>query len=278
MDSSATVAAPVAFETWDPVGTLYDVGEEACRPARGGPLEMRYGEFAVGFVLSGWFDYRAQGGSAMGGPGGMIFGNLGEHFHCRHLDPAGNRRLVVRFDNAFLEEVADDGGLRDLRFPAVAMAPGPDSARMFGWMRKLARRSPGCDEAAIALADAALKIGPQRGLGAPISPQERRRIQAVVRHIETAYAEPCSLKTLAELAGLSRWHFVRRFHEVAGQSPNQFLIHTRIRAAADRLLAGPTPIAEVALDVGFNDISHFNASFRAIFGCAPRDWRAGRAG
>jgi AraC-like DNA-binding protein len=275
MDRAAALIAPLPSEVSD---APYGIGEEACGPGWGPPPEMRYADSAVGFVLSGWFDYRAEGGAATGGPGAMIFGNRGEHFRCHHLDPAGNRRLVVRFDRSFVEEVANDCAHGDARFPAVALAPGVASARMFGWMRKLARRSPGWDEAVVALAGASLQAGAGDGLRAPISPQERRRIQAVVRHIETAYAEPCSLKTLAEVAGLSRWHFVRRFRDVAGQSPNQFLIHTRIRAAADRLLAERAPIAEVALDVGFNDISHFNASFRAVFGCAPTAWRAGRAG
>jgi AraC-like DNA-binding protein len=253
----------------------FDIGEEACGPGYG-MRERRYGDFAVGFVLSGWFDYRAQGGAATAAPGALVLGNPGEPFTCRHLGAAGNRRLVVHFDPAFVEGVASDFGLDEARFPVAVLPPGAASVKMFGWMRKLARKAPGWEDAAWRLAAEALHAEEGRGPGAPVSASERRRFEAVVRHIETAYAEPCSLKTLAELAGLSRWHFLRRFHEVAGQSPNQYLIHTRIRVAAERLLDEPGPVGGIALDVGFNDISHFNACFRAVFGCTPTAWRAGR--
>jgi AraC-like DNA-binding protein len=272
MDRAVALAAPPAFSMQ---AEGFDIGEESCGPSHP-PREKRYGEFAMGFVLSGWFDYRAQGGQATAAPGAMVLGNRDELYTCHHLDAAGNRRLVVHFDSSFVEAAANDRSLDEARFPVATLPPGAASAKMFGWMRKLARRSPGWEEAAHALVGAALSAEARPGPAASISGSERRRIQAVVRHIETAYAEPCSLKTLAELAGLSRWHFLRRFHEVAGQSPNQYLIHTRIRAAAERLLEEPGPVGGIALDVGFNDISHFNACFRAVFGCSPTAWRAGQ--
>ena len=46
-----------------------------------------------------------------------------------------------------------------------------------------------------------------------------------------------------------------------------------LRAAADRLLDTREPITSIALSVGFNDLSHFNATFRRAFGAAPGAWR-----
>jgi AraC family transcriptional regulator len=46
-----------------------------------------------------------------------------------------------------------------------------------------------------------------------------------------------------------------------------------LRAAADRLLDTHEPITSIALNVGFNDLSHFNATFRHTFGMAPCAWR-----
>jgi AraC-like DNA-binding protein len=63
------------------------------------------------------------------------------------------------------------------------------------------------------------------------------------------------------------------FSAIVGESPNQYLINTRVRAAADRLTGTTAPIAQIAFDVGFNDISHFYSRFRDAFGCAPRQWR-----
>lgn len=100
------------------------------------------------------------------------------------------------------------------------------------------------------------------------------RIAEVVLYLEGHYAEPCSLQSLAGKAGLSRFHFVRRFRSVTGTSPHQYLIAVRLRAAAERLLSSADPITAIALDVGFNDLSNFNLHFRRNFGMPPTRWRA----
>lgn len=99
------------------------------------------------------------------------------------------------------------------------------------------------------------------------------RIVKVVRYVERHYAEPCSLPHLAGMAGLSRFHFLRRFRAVTGVSPHQYIIALRLRAAAERLRSTTEPVTSIALDVGFNDLSHFNLLFRRSFGAPPRQWR-----
>lgn len=79
MDRALAYAASPAAE-FDDIA----IGEETCAPAPGPAREKRYADFAIGFVLSGWFDYRAQGGLATAAPGTVVFGNPGEHFSCRH--------------------------------------------------------------------------------------------------------------------------------------------------------------------------------------------------
>ena len=99
------------------------------------------------------------------------------------------------------------------------------------------------------------------------------RIAEVVCYVERHYAEPCSLRCLAGMAGLSRFHFLRLFRAATGVSPHQYIIALRLRAAADRLRSSADPVTSIALDVGFNDLSHFNLLFRRSFGVAPRQWR-----
>ena len=99
------------------------------------------------------------------------------------------------------------------------------------------------------------------------------RIVDVVYYLEDHYAEPCSLRTLAVMAGLSRFHFLRRFRAATGASPHQYLIALRLRAAAEQLRSTAEPITSIALDVGFNDLSNFNLLFRRSFGVTRRQWR-----
>lgn len=245
------------------------VREDACvaDPA-GPPARWVYGKAAIGFVTLGAFEYASGDRTVLAAPGAVILGNVEEHFSVRHIDARGNRRLVVTVAEDLLQGVANDAGVAP-RFGPIALAPGRVATRMFALMRALAR---GDEDTLYPLAHAALTAERPQARE-HISARDRRRIEDVVRHIEANFDLPCPLQALAEMAGLSRFRFARVFSALVGESPNQYLINTRVRAAADRLTSTKTPIAQIALEVGFNDISHFYARFRDAFGCAPRQWR-----
>ncbi|MBV9036581.1 MAG: helix-turn-helix transcriptional regulator [Acidobacteriaceae bacterium] len=87
---------------------------------------------------------------------------------------------------------------------------------------------------------------------------------------------PADLVSLAHLARLSPYHFLRTFQVLTGTTPHQYLLRGRLRRAAVRLLSEKRKIAEIALDCGFEDLSNFNRAFRSEFGMSPRLYR--RAG
>jgi AraC family transcriptional regulator len=254
----------------------YTVGEEECLPSRRKNIpEKRYPESALGVVLSGSFDYQAQSGAATAVPGTVILGNTAEYFRCLPRDAAGNRRQVVRFRQDFLAEVAEACGMASARFHVAAIPPGRLSGAVFGGMRRLALRLEDREEAAYDLAQMALHAARPGGTRTSVSSRNQQRVLGVVRHLERYYKEPCSLKSLAGLARLSPCYFLRVFRKVTGQSPGQYVMSARLRAAADELLMSGAPVGEIALKIGFNDISHFNASFRDVFGRSPTHWRLG---
>ena len=258
---------------WPPSRTTHRdraVNEDSCAADPAGPAAAwAYDDAAIGFVLSGWFEYASEDQSTLAAPGCMILGNAGEPFSVRHIDTRGNKRLVVTFEQSLLEEVANEAGVSP-RFDSIALPPSQAATRMFGLIRALSR--PGGDDMLYPLAHAAL-TAPHARTPERISSRDRSRVQEAVSHIEANFGDPCALQTLADIAGLSRFHFVRMFGAVVGQSPNQYLINTRMRAASDRLQTSKMPIAQIAFEVGFNDISHFYACFRDAFGCTPRQWR-----
>jgi AraC family transcriptional regulator len=252
----------------------YSVGEEVCVPSpRLRVREKRYAQPAMGVVLSGSFEYKAQNGAATAVPGTVILGNPTESFCCHPRDCLGNRRQVVNFGQEFLDEVADSCGLTAARFHVAAIPPGRFSGSVFGSMRRLALQREDQEEAAYDLAQAALHANRSEMASMPVSGRNRQRVLSIVRHLEGYYHEPWSLKTLAALARLSPCYFLRVFRTVTGQSPAQYLMNARLRAAANDLLTTRAPVSEIALRTGFNDISHFNASFRNVFGRTPSHWR-----
>lgn len=251
---------------------LYGAGEAGCAADPHAPAaEKRYAGPALGVVISGAVDYRSQTGRATTVPGSIVFANTGEHFSCRHLQAGGNRRAVLALDPLTLSEIANDCGLGAPRFASAALPPSRQGAALYGAIRRAAAGGLS-DEAVINLMAWALRAGrePRR---AAVSGADRARVVQVARHLDDAYAEPFTLEAMAAMAGLGRYHFIRVFRAVVGESPHQYLIAARLRAAADRLIDTREPVTAIALGVGFNDISHFNAAFRRTFGLSPTELR-----
>lgn len=255
-------------------GGLYGVGQAHCSDGGAGrAIEKRYLTFEVDTVDSGVFRYGAEGGQMLAVPGAILFGNAGEAFTCQHLGSQGNRRSVIAIGNAFMADVADGLGLDDIAFKVTSVPPGPQSAALYGWVRRLTQSERVLEDSLIELIAAALGIG-RRPREWKRCGREVTRVLEVVKHLKASYPETHRLDELAALARLSRFHFIRVFREVTGVSPIQFLIGLRLRAASERLQTTTQPITSVALETGFGDISHFNRTFRRAFGMSPRRWRA----
>ena len=250
----------------------YQVFQEGCvadplRPK----TENQYGDPAIGFLLSGWCDYQCQSGKVTAVPGTVIFANHGEHYGVHHHNCPGIHRLVVYYSPQFVEAIAAAGGLDKARFPAVGLPPGKPAIRVFKQLRAMVAGSAAAEDAACALAHEALTADGKHVT--EISGSDRRRIMSVVRYVQDFYTDTCSVDTLAAISGFSRYHFMRLFKAVTGQSPNQYVLNIRLRAAASRIIESKAQIADIALNVGFNDVSHFNFHFRGLFDCTPREMR-----
>ena len=89
--------------------------------------------------------------------------------------------------------------------------------------------------------------------------------------VETAATE-LSLAGAAATCGLSRSYFSKAFKATTGRSPHRWLIEHRIDQAK-RLLLASRPIAEIAIEAGFTDQSHFTRVFTHVVGRPPGVWR-----
>ncbi len=102
------------------------------------------------------------------------------------------------------------------------------------------------------------------------------RIRRVQEFVEVHVGEALCLDDLAEVAGLSRYHFSRVFREETGQTPWAFVRDTRIDRAKELLAEGHAP-AEAAHEAGFCDQSHLTRVLRRFDGRTPGELRdAGR--
>jgi transcriptional regulator GlxA family with amidase domain len=103
--------------------------------------------------------------------------------------------------------------------------------------------------------------------------RDRQRVSDTLRYIEENADAPLSLGDLAQVARMSRYHFLRIFRQALGVTPYQLLLNLRLRRAATALKTSVKPVAAVAFDAGFGDLSTFNARFRQVVGMTPQAFR-----
>jgi AraC-like DNA-binding protein len=243
------------------------------------PFEEVHHEICIAIVTDGTFLYRAPQGRAMLAPGSVLLGNQGKCFECGHEHGVGDRCISFHYTPEFMEGIlAATQGARRLAFtepqlpPCIRLAPliaGAEAARDTGDAAEF-------EEVALRLAGAAASSFAGNAPVPGPTASEERRIAEAVRHIAAAAGESISLGDLAGRAGLSPYHFLRTFHRVAGMTPYQFVLRTRLHRAAVRLRTCDDTVSAIAFEAGFNDLSTFNRRFRRVMGASPVVYRRSR--
>jgi AraC family transcriptional regulator len=119
--------------------------------------------------------------------------------------------------------------------------------------------------------------GAVRALTAPSShPLDQIRIHRVLDFISTNIDNDITLDDLAQTAGLSRFHFVRKFNLAMGIPPHRYLSRLRLEKAMLELAAGKLPIAVIALNAHFSSQASFTRAFHGATGMTPKEYRRRR--
>jgi len=104
-----------------------------------------------------------------------------------------------------------------------------------------------------------------------VMPEAGRALLPVKDLMAAAPEQNWSLQQLADVAGLSPWHFLRQFKKSTGMTPHAWLVQARLRKARERLGRGET-LAQVSTLCGFSDQSHFTRHFKNSMGVTPGDY------
>lgn len=86
------------------------------------------------------------------------------------------------------------------------------------------------------------------------------------------------LATLAEVAGMSRHGFCRRYKAETGNSPYQHFLHLKMERACYLLDISHQTVADIAESLGYEDAYYFSRLFRKVMGVSPSGYRASRHG
>lgn len=100
-----------------------------------------------------------------------------------------------------------------------------------------------------------------------------RQFARVCELIKIRSRERLTVNELAAAAGVSTAHFARAFKQTTGRSPHRFILEQRLEQARRALvLSSDGKLANIAIDFGFFDQSHFTRHFRRKFGITPSDF------
>jgi transcriptional regulator GlxA family with amidase domain len=91
--------------------------------------------------------------------------------------------------------------------------------------------------------------------------------------IRANLGERLLLADVAQHVGMSERHLQRLFHKLIGMAIQQFIVHSRVHAAAYELMRSDRPLVDIALMFGFSDQSAFSNTFRKLTGLPPREYR-----
>jgi transcriptional regulator GlxA family with amidase domain len=82
-----------------------------------------------------------------------------------------------------------------------------------------------------------------------------------------------TVAALAKHAGMSRSAYAKRFGEIVGCGPMEYLTRWRISLAQDALVRGSEPLETIARKVGYRSAATLSSAFHRIAGNSPRDFR-----
>lgn len=105
---------------------------------------------------------------------------------------------------------------------------------------------------------------------------DEQRIKEAVEFIESNYAEALTLDIIAASIHISKSECCRCFQRVLHLSPFDYLLRYRIMQATKMFQQNDplaSSISNLAITVGFNNISYFNKVFKKITNMTPSEYR-----
>ena len=115
-------------------------------------------------------------------------------------------------------------------------------------------------------------------LGNQIFIQQKNAEPPIIRrakeYIYEHHTEHLSLARAAKAVNMSTFYFCKMFKKVTGINFTDYLSRVRIEKAKNLLLNPNLRVSEIAFEVGFESLTHFNRVFKKLLGQSPTEYRA----
>ena len=220
--------------------------------------------FGLGAIESGVERFRYAGAEHLAPPDSLVLMNPCEVHTGRAETEGGWRYRMIYLDAEALEEISGERGW----WFDTAVQHDPQRARRAGQLleRLWQTQSPLALDSL--LLELLREIQPHARRPRPLAAEGRQRFAGVIDYLQAHLAERITLEQLAAVAGLSPFHFLRRFRDQYDATPQQWLMAVRLERAKGLLARGVAP-AVVAADTGLSDQAHLTRAFSRRYGTTP---------
>jgi AraC-like DNA-binding protein len=228
--------------------------------------------FGLGVIDEGVERFRYRGTDHLAPAGTLVLMNPGELHTGRAETAQGWRYRMVYLDEALVEAVTGERGW----WFANATAHDAVSAQRLSAQLAALWHAPDALASDSALAELLAALRPHARIGRAQREPAVAGDAALARSVELMhddYASELTLERLAGAAGLSPFHFLRRFKRRYHVTPHQMLMALRL-ARAKQQLANGMPPACVAPAVGLADQAHLTKRFARMHGVTPARYQA----
>ena len=98
-------------------------------------------------------------------------------------------------------------------------------------------------------------------------------IGTAVKYIEANLTSSLSLDEISFIAGISKYHFSRKFKEATGYTVINYINLKKCELARKLLSSTALSVKEVSLKCGFDNFSYFSKTFKKFMGITPSSYR-----
>ncbi|MEP4546173.1 MAG: AraC family transcriptional regulator [Saccharospirillum sp.] len=107
----------------------------------------------------------------------------------------------------------------------------------------------------------------------PVTVARKSLVADALDYIQRHCCEPLSLAQVAQSVHRSPAYVTDRVKQATGASVGEWIISNRLHHACSRLLHTRAPVAQIAEQVGWQDVTHFIRQFKKHMGMTPGAWR-----
>lgn len=207
-------------------------------------------------------------GRALHCPAGTVLFHPAGEIHSHRFGASRSQCLVLTVEPFWLDRVQVERGLVPESPVSRCDEATTGAARLLHgeFRRGMAASRAAIDGLALTL------IATISRIDAPIE-RRPRFLNSVLERLRDDVATDVDLTSLAEIAGVSPEHLARTFRQQLGRTVGEYVRQLKVERARHELAHARTPLALLALELGFCDQSHFTRTFRSLVGCTPGEYR-----